>query len=132
MRGCGVDLAEDMPEECKVDGDGAKERADDPGQPEEPAPAGAQGGKDCKGEKAKQEWKGSEIGVVGGLAEFADAVRDIKQQRYTKGRRKKDEQPGGDDTPSSEFEDGARDEKNDCEPAEESFHRMPPGTAVAA
>jgi hypothetical protein len=129
-RNCGMLSAEDMPEESQVDGNGAEHSADEPLDPEQPSPAGAQCGQNRYREESEQEWERSEIGVVGSLAQFADAVCDIEQQGDAKRRRKEYEQPGADYAPARELEDSAGDEKNDCEPAEETFHRMPPATVA--
>lgn len=132
MRDCGVPLTEDMPEESQVDGDGAEHGSDEPLDPKEPSPVGTQCGHNGYDEKAEKDWEGAEIGIVSSLAQFADAVCDIEQQRDAKRCGKQYEQPGTDDVPTCELEDGTGDEKNDCEPAEETFQRMPPATAVAA
>ena len=112
-----------MPEECQVDGDGAEDRTDDPRQPEEPSPGGTQRGEYSEGEKAKQERECPKISVVGGLTELACSVHEIEQEAEAECRREEREQPGCDYAPTCELEDGAGEEKNDCEPAEESCHR---------
>jgi hypothetical protein len=123
---------EDMPEECKVNSDGREKRADEPGQPEEPSPVRAQRSEYGETEKGKRKWQRSEISVVRRLAKFADAVCKVEQHGDAKHRWKQHEQPGADCAPARKFEDGTGDKKNNCEPAEESFHRVPPTTAVAA
>jgi hypothetical protein len=120
-----------MPEECQVDGGGAEHGSNQPLDPKEPSPAGAQCGHNGYDEEAEKDWEGTEIGVISSLAQFAHAVRNIEQQGSAERRRKEYEHPGADYAPSRELEDCTGDEKNDCKPAEETFHRMPPATAVA-
>jgi hypothetical protein len=50
-------------------------------------------------------------------------MREIEQQAGAHGGGKEDQQPGTDDTPTRELENGADDEKDDRGPAKESCQK---------
>src|SRR5579863_1165930 len=121
----GSSLAEDLPEEDKIDEHSAGDRVEDPLKPEQPTPLRAQRGNNTNGQQdescaelfliALESCQSDTLCALGEVAEVGDAGEGGKDS----------EEPAGDPAPSAQLQSCRSEQDGNDEECEQNTHEKP-------